>query len=191
MDRDYPFYVVVESEGATPETDNERFEHVLSKALEDNNILDAILSKSESERRAIWNIREVFDYILEPKPTYLYDISLPIKAMAIYVEQLEVKLKLLWPNSLLYVFGHMADGNLHLFVQPGIEGDFHVDSDQAVYSLLKTFNGSVSAEHGIGHEKKSWLKQSRNKSELDLMRVLKLTLDPSNILNPGRIFDVA
>ena len=191
MGRDYPFYVVVESEGATPETDNERFEYVLGQALEGNIIVDAILSKSGADRRTIWNIREIFDDILKPKPTYLYDISLPIKAMAVYVDQLEVELKLLWPNSLLHVFGHMADGNLHLFVQPGIEGDFHVDCDQAVYSLLKTFNGSISAEHGIGHEKKSWLQQSRNQSELNLMRALKLTLDPSNILNPGRVFDVA
>jgi FAD/FMN-containing dehydrogenase len=83
--------------------------------------------------------------------------------------------------------GHMADGNLHFFIAPGEQGDFHKASDECVYEPLKQYGGSVSAEHGIGLEKISWLPHSKSNDEIQLMRKLKHSLDPNNILNPGRV----
>ena len=107
-----------------------------------------------------------------------------------YIDQVKAALKQRWPESQCYVLGHIADGNLHLFIKPGLEGDWHNECDQTVYQALKAFNGSVSAEHGIGIEKKAWLSQSRSDVEVDVMRKLKHMLDPQNLLNPGRVFDV-
>ena len=87
------------------------------------------------------------------------------------------------------VFGHIADGNLHLFVQPNEEGDHHTECENIVYGCLDGFEGSVSAEHGIGIEKKHWLKASRTAEEIQLMKSLKQVMDPGNLLNPGKIFD--
>lgn len=188
LDRDYPFYVVLETEGADPEADGEHFTQVLEQALENEIIVDAVLPKSETERRAIWEIRENFDTILAKQPSYIYDVSLPLQAMPSYVEQVQAGLKQRWPDSCCYVLGHIADGNLHLFISPGVEGEWHADCDVDVYQPLQQYQGSVSAEHGIGLEKKAWLESSRSPAEMQMMRTLKQALDPKGLLNKGRVF---
>jgi FAD/FMN-containing dehydrogenase len=187
LSRDYPFYVVFEAEGSDPDSDTERFEAVLEKAFADGLLVDAVIPKSEAESRGIWNIREEFDAVLEPQPVYLYDVSLPIRDMASYVEKVKANVSKRWPNGQCYTIGHVADGNLHFFVAPNEEGRFHDESDECVYEPLATVGGSVSAEHGIGTEKLKWLRHSRGETEIDLMRVLKQSIDPNNILNPGRV----
>ncbi|MDH3434708.1 MAG: FAD-binding oxidoreductase [Gammaproteobacteria bacterium] len=187
LSRDYPFYVVFEAEGSDPDSDSRRFELVLENALADSLIVDAVIPKSEAESRQVWNIREEFDAILEPEPVYLYDVSLPIREMASYVENVKANVRNRWPNGCCYTIGHVADGNLHFFVAPNEEGDFHDDSDACVYEPLAEVGGSVSAEHGIGTEKIKWLPHSRSETEINLMRVMKQSIDPNNILNPGRV----
>lgn len=184
MSRDYSFYIVVEAEGADPEGDTNRFERLLEQAFENETIVDAVIPKSEAERRAVWDIREVFEALL---PAYLYDVSLPISAMASYIERVMEEFRRQWPLGDCFVLGHIADGNLHLFTRPGIEGDLHAQSDAIVYAPLQDLEGSVSAEHGIGTEKVAWLSKSRSADEIDMMRVLKKSLDPQNLLNPGRV----
>ena len=187
MSRDYPFYVVVEADGADTAPDRERFEGQLEQALASETIIDAVIPQSESERRAIWNIREDFEPIM---PSHLYDVSLPISTMSHYVEQVMDGLKAKWPDCGCYVLGHIADGNLHLFTQPNAEGDTHAESDEIVYAPLQGLEGSVSAEHGIGSEKLRWLSSSRSGPEIQVMQQLKKTLDPLGLLNPGRVFHI-
>jgi FAD/FMN-containing dehydrogenase len=185
--RDYPFYVVFEAEGADPDADEKRFNDVLEQALVDELIVDAVLPKSEAEIRAVWNIREEFDAVLEPEPVYLYDVSLPIREMAEYVAQVKANVNRRWPQGQCYTIGHVADGNLHFFVVPHEHGSFHDASDECVYGPLAAVGGSVSAEHGIGTDKIRWLPHSRSEAEINLMRALKHSLDPGNILNRGRV----
>ena len=187
LSRDYGFYVAFESEGSNPEVDASRFEEVLEQALADGLIVDAVIPKSESESRAIWEIRENFEGILVPEPVYLYDVSLPIREMAAYVASVKTNVAKRWSGGQCYAIGHVADGNLHLFVRPLEPGDFHRASDECVYRPLAEVGGSVSAEHGIGTEKLRWLPHSRSPAEIDLMRSLKLSFDSNNILNPGRV----
>ena len=117
----------------------------------------------------------------------MYDVSLPIPDMPEYVESVLTGLLKTWPGSECYVFGHIADGNLHIFVKPNREGELHEQSDEIVYRPLSACEGSVSAEHGIGIEKRPWLSHCRSESELALMATLKQVLDPKGILNPGRV----
>ena len=187
LSRDYPFYVVLQAEGSDPEVDDARFERVLGEALETGIIADAVIPKSATETRAIWEIRENFEPALVSPPYYLYDVSLPIRDMAAYVATVEDNVARRWPDGMCIALGHMADGNLHFFVAPGEEGDHHAASDECVYEPLRPYGGSVSAEHGIGVEKISWLPHSKGAAEIELMRVLKRSLDPNNILNPGRV----
>ncbi len=187
MSRDYPYYVMLETEGTQPEVDEAKFNRVMEEAFEAGLIVDAVIPKSESERRALWDIRENFEALLERPPFYLYDVSLTIPDMQTYVDRLTENLKARWPNSECIVLGHIADGNLHLFVRPGEQGDWHYDCDSIVYPLLQEFGGSVSAEHGIGIEKLDWLGYSRTEAEIALMKQLKQSLDPKGILNNGRV----
>ncbi|MDH3612446.1 MAG: FAD-binding oxidoreductase [Gammaproteobacteria bacterium] len=191
LSRDYPFYVVFEVEGSDSGSDARRFEGVLEQALADKLIVDAVIPKSAAESRDIWNIREEFDAVLEPEPVYLYDVSLPLRAMEDYVARVKANVAARWPDGQCYTFGHMADGNLHFFVAPNEQGNFHNESDKCVYEPLTAVGGSVSAEHGIGTDKMKWLSHSRSEAEIDLMRLLKQSLDPKNLLNPGRVLGVS
>ena len=187
LSRDYPFYVVFTTEGSDPDADAACFERVLERAFEEELIIDAVMPKSAAETRAIWEIRENFEPALVNPPFYLYDISLPIRDMQAYVAEVEANVEKRWSGAMCIALGHMADGNLHFFVAPGEQGDFHEDSDRCVYDPLRQYGGSVSAEHGIGLEKLSWLPHSKSDAEIELMRRLKRTLDPNGILNPGRV----
>jgi len=187
LSRDYPFYVVFQAEGSDPAMDEQRFENILGDALEQGLIADAVIPKSEAEVRDIWNIREDFEAILEHQPNYLYDVSLPVRDMKTYVDEVYRRLEERLPGSKAWTLGHMADGNLHFFIWPEEDGDHHHTANECVYDPLQPFGGSVSAEHGIGVEKLQWLPHSRSKPDLELMRTLKRTLDPKSILNPNRV----
>jgi FAD/FMN-containing dehydrogenase len=184
--RDYPFYVLAEAEGADAEADADRFERLLERALDDGHVVDAIIPKSDAERDRLWAIREQFEVV---QPAYLYDVSMPIRAMSTYVERLESGLDAWRADATCNVFGHIADGNLHIFVKPYDDGAHHAAIDEVVYGCLDGLGGSVSAEHGIGIEKKRWLSQTRSEAEIDMMRSLKTLLDPKNLLNPGKVVD--
>jgi FAD/FMN-containing dehydrogenase len=188
MGREHAFYVMLEAEGAQPDADRAHFEEAMEQALASGIVDDAVIPQSETERRSLWDIRENFEALYERKPIFLYDVSLPIREMERYVLEVQGRLKKRWPNSRCDVIGHIGDGNLHFFVNPGEPGENqHAQSDEDVYAPLAPIGGSISAEHGIGTEKRRHLPISRSAEEIALMRVLKLTLDPKNILNPGKV----
>ena len=191
MQRDHPFYIMIETEGSDPESDAKRFSDTLEHAFETGLISDAVVPKSEAERKSLWDIRENFEAILEKQPYYLYDVSLPIKDMPAYVSDVQNALQDQFTAASCYVLGHVADGNLHLFLCPGESGDLHESCDKVVYGPLKNFEGSISAEHGIGTEKISWLGISRSEPEIALMRQLKAAMDPNKILGAGRVIPPA
>ncbi len=186
MAREHPYYILVEAEGAHPQTDDERFQRFLEEKLEAGEIVDAVIPKSQSERDALWAIREDFESLL---PAYLYDVSLPIKSMTEYVERLQIAFADWRDDAEFVVFGHIADGNLHIFVWSRKKGLNHKQVDTIVYEGLDGLQGSISAEHGIGMEKKAWLGHTRSNEEIELMKGLKRLLDPDSILGPGKMFD--
>jgi FAD/FMN-containing dehydrogenase len=187
LSREYKFYVVIQADGGEQLADAERSESVLSGALEEDLILDAVIAKSDADSADIWRIREDFEACLTPSPSYLYDVSLPLRDMEEYGEAVVRGVSEQWPDGRCYIMGHMADGNLHLFVQPYIAGDNHDRSNEIVYEPLRRIGGSVSAEHGIGVEKLAWLPLCRTPAEISLMKLMKESLDPNNILNRGRV----
>ena len=193
MGREHPFYVLVETEGGDPETDRPAFLAAMERAMERGLVVDAVVAHSETERRGLWAIREQFEALLERRPLFLYDVSLPLAAMAAYVDEVQARLQRRWPDSRCDVMGHVGDGNLHLFVHPGAAtgDDLHAQADEDVYEPLRAVGGSISAEHGIGLEKRDRLPISRTPAELDLMRTLKRALDPHGILNPGKVLPEA
>ena len=189
LNPDYPYYVLVEALGSDQMKDEDHFESILSECLESSLIKDAVLAKSDSERQAFWAIRDDVEQQTNYKPTIMYDVSLPITRMENYISEVRNNLSRSWNDFNCIVFGHLADGNLHIIIGVGsddIESQTKIEA--SVYEPLKLIGGSVSAEHGIGFEKKQYFNLSRTEAEIKLMKGLKQTLDPKNILNTGLIF---
>ena len=109
--------------------------------------------------------------------------------MPTYVERLEHAISDWRQDAAGLVFGHIADGNLHIFIYPHNDGALHDQADEIVYGCLEGLYGSISAEHGIGIEKKAWLANSRSDDEIKVMKSLKNLLDPTHLLNRGKVVD--
>ena len=189
-----PYYAIIESNGTHPEKDEEQFGEILSNALESEVISDAVLASSKAQRKEIWNIREDIEGIAAAlSPAAIFDISLPITTMEAYISELRTSLETQWGKQVrLIVFGHLGDGNLHVGVAPRPWSEENREiAEKIVYEPLAKIGGAVSAEHGIGLEKRAWLHLSRNENELALMLTLKQALDPKNILNPGKVLSGA
>jgi len=187
---DKPYYAIIEMLGSQQDRDSELFETVLGEAGERGYFDDAVLARSESQRKQIWNIREDLEHVVrEFQPFYAFDVSLPVGRMQDYIAAVTEKLKGRWPDGKIAFLGHMGDGNLHIAIGAGGEDDRH-GVEACVYEPLRPIGGSISAEHGIGLEKKPWLDVSRSADERKLMKDIKQLLDPGNILNPGKILDL-
>ncbi|MFV0477743.1 MAG: FAD-binding oxidoreductase [Parahaliea sp.] len=189
VSQEYPFYVLLEAQGANPELDSQLFSSALESAFEAGLIVDAAISQSEADCERFWALRDDVGQVMQVGYPIIFDISLPITEMAAYTDTLGPALRETIGEHRLFIFGHLGDGNLHVTVTvPPAEGERHRNAvERIVYEPLAAFRGSVSAEHGIGLEKKPWLHISRSPEELELMRTLKLALDPKAILNPGKI----
>lgn len=191
LEQSYPYYVLTESLGADQERDTDHFNRVLMEAVDNGLLMDVVVAKSQAERNALWAIRDSVEQTLQHGPVFIFDVSLQLRDMEGYIETVRRTLDRAWPENYCYIFGHLGDGNLHFNIAVGdgsIETRRRIEA--IVYGPLQSLNGSVSAEHGIGLEKKPYLALCRNDDEIALMRQLKQSLDPKGILNPGKIFDV-
>ncbi len=184
----HAFYVLVDAQGGDLERDGARFESVLEGALARGLVSDAVVAGSDRERRAIWSLRDDVWQTSRHGVAFMFDVSLPVAEMEAYVTTVERDLRALWPKVHQWTFGHLGDGNLHFAVRPP-DDDARVRAqvEEVVYRPLAAFGGSISAEHGIGEEKRAYLDISRQPAEIALMRALKRTLDPAGILNPGKV----
>jgi FAD/FMN-containing dehydrogenase len=188
----HAYYVLIEALGGDQEEDSARFERVLAAELENGDIADAVIAKSRDECARIWALRDDVLQVARNAPIFTFDISLTLGKIENYITEVRDGLKSRWPDMTLMVFGHLGDGNLHLI--PGVgdgSAQAHRDVEEIIYGALRRQGGSVSAEHGIGIEKRDYLAYSRSPNEIALMRTLKKAFDPKGILNPGKIFSAA
>ena len=183
---DYPFYVLVEAMGAAEDA----FAEALRSALDEQLVVDAVIAQSEQQRSGLWAIRDDVEQTFRFGPVFLFDVSLRLPDMVSYVEEVETRLGAAFDEYHNFTLGHVGDGNLHFAIAVGDDSaTAHRRVEACVYEPLAAIGGSVSAEHGVGLEKKPYLDISRSPAEIDLMRTLKAALDPKGILNPGKIFD--
>ncbi len=186
---DYPFYAIVEAMGTRPGADDENFEAVLGEMIESELILDGVIAKSDKERAEIWAIRGEVEWLV--KDCYNFDVSLRIADVGLYIEQVMTRIRSDIPEALIAAFGHLGDNNIHVSVLCEGNKTVHAETiEKHVYESLLPFEGAISAEHGIGLEKKPYLHISRSAEEIELMKSLKRSMDPKNILNPGKVFSL-
>lgn len=185
----HPFYVIIESLGSDAERNANQFSEALESALESELIVDAVIAQSHAQRDGLWAVREDIEGLVKGlAPVFTFDVSLPIADMQRYTLALETQLTQRWPEARLVVFGHLGDGNLHISVSTGNDAiEIRREVEAMVYEPLTALGGSVSAEHGIGLEKRPWLSTCRASAEIELMQTLKQALDPLNLLNRGKV----
>lgn len=149
-------------------------------------IADAVISQSKQQTQDFWKIRnDVMSIAVELNPMKSFDVSMEITHMETYISDLTKSLTAQEPDAQILSFGHLGDENIHVLIGP-------VTNPQAVeelvYGPLRAIGGSVSAEHGIGREKRKYLSYSRNETEIHIMKRLKKALDPDHLMNPGKLF---
>lgn len=184
-------YLLVEAEGDDAASDQARLMKLLEILLEDGTIADAAVAQSEAERQAFWAIRNDIDRIMRSwAPLVGFDVSVPIARMADYVAETRAALAARWPGARLMVFGHVADNNLHVVASIGADTESrHGAIGEIVYAGVLARRGSISAEHGIGLDKRVPLAAARPAAVLALMGQLKTWMDPQGTLNPGKVID--
>ena len=183
-------YVLLEASGFDAASDTPRVEGLMGDLLEAGLIEDGVMAASEKDARQLWAVREsVSEYSRVLGPYTAFDVSLPTPAMRGAIEDVEGQFRSRWPDGVMLVYGHVGDCNLHIVANVPSAGDRQPSPEITgfVYAAVRAAGGSISAEHGIGLMKKPYLGYSRTPEELRLMGILKAALDPSNILNPGKI----
>ncbi|WP_418316130.1 FAD-binding oxidoreductase [Piscinibacter sakaiensis] len=191
-----PWYVLIEvSETRDEASANEALEALLGSAFENEIATDAALSQSLSQFEALWALREdISESQGAEGRTIKHDISLPISAIAEFVEQTDAAIEKQFPGLRRVVFGHAGDGNLHYNLSPA-DGDtdearfvaLEAPINRLVHDAVVSFGGSISAEHGLGVLRRDESARYKSEVELALMRTLKAALDPHHLMNPGKL----
>ena len=191
-------YAVVEL--TSPEADaplEALLETVLASALEAEVIEDAAIATSNAQSDTFWRLRELLAETQKFEGGSIkHDISVPISAIAEFIEETSAACVAAMPGLRVCAFGHIGDGNLHFnLTQPvGMEkqaflGEWH-RLNAIVHDAVKRRNGSIAAEHGVGLNKRDELVTYKDPVALALMARIKQALDPQNILNPGKVVRV-
>ncbi|NLY65296.1 MAG: FAD-binding oxidoreductase [Alcaligenaceae bacterium] len=188
------WYALLEiSDSESAEHARERFELVVGEAIEDGEVLDAVIAESIQQSKDLWHLRESIPLAeAETGKGIKHDVSIPVSKMAEFVEKTNSLLQARFPGVRHIIFGHLGDGNLHYNVGAplGQEEGFlarQKDVYEVVHDSVYAFNGSISAEHGVGQLKKDILPNYKSATELSLMRKIKRALDPNGIMNPGKV----
>jgi FAD/FMN-containing dehydrogenase len=181
--------------GITDAILRERLESFLADAMEQGWLADAVIAESIDQARRLWAIR---DEVPAEYPTIFrsskgFDISIPISHMIEAVRVLQSGMTEAVPEAAILIYGHLGDANIHVVIgfDTPVEKHAYAAAEELLYSTVRDFSGSVSAEHGIGVLKRQWLGHTRSKAEIATMRRLKAALDPLGILNPGRVIETA
>ncbi len=191
-----PYCVVLEnSDNESDEHARGQFERLLEAAMEAGCVTDAVVAESMAQARALWHIRESIPLAQAQEGLNIkHDISIAVSRIPEFVAQADAALAQAFPGIRLVNYGHLGDGNLHYNVQApeGQDAEKFLREQEGpvngvVYALVDAYNGSISAEHGIGSLKREKLEKHKSPVALDLMRSIKTALDPQNTFNPGRM----
>ena len=187
-------YVLLEVERPEGGAGQERLEHWLTGLMESGLVKDAVLAQSEKEAVNLWTMREgISESLAHRGLLHKHDISLPIHRLKEFIEVWTRDIDSNYPGLKPYIFGHIGDGNLHVnLMKPESMQvpEFKAlckKADEGMFDWIRKFEGSVSAEHGIGMLKRHLLPFSRTEDEIRLMRQMKQVFDPKGLLNPGKV----
>lgn len=188
----HPYYVLAEIE-KSDDSVHEKAMNLFEKGVEQGWIQDGVESQTPQQLKDLWRLREDISEATAPHTPYKNDVSVRISKVPQFLEEMDAILKKNYPHFETVWFGHIGDGNLHINILKPKDmqtEDFLKECkkvDEIMFSMIEKFQGSISAEHGVGLTKKPFLRHTRSEAEIQLMRKIKAVFDPDSILNPGKI----
>lgn len=195
FDTDCPFYCLLEFEQLSEQV-GERAMEIFEHCVEQGWVLDGVMSQSLGQLEQLWQLRERISESIAPHTPYKNDISVTISKVPDFVEDVDKVVQEAYPDFEIVWFGHIGDGNMHLNILKPTDlakEEFFQRCGEVsrwVFDIVAKYNGSISAEHGVGMTKKPYLGYSRSEEEIACMKAIKAVFDPNNIMNPGKLFDV-
>ncbi|KAL8722827.1 MAG: hypothetical protein Q9225_000776 [Loekoesia sp. 1 TL-2023] len=194
LDNEYPFYCLVETSGSNTDHDKEKLENFLEHVMGEEIVSDGVLAQDETQMQSLWSWREGIPECLGHwGGVYKYDVSIPLSQLYELVEDTRERLVSAGlvgdeddkPVVAVVGYGHMGDSNLHLNVATRrFDKAVEEKLEPFVYEWISKRNGSISAEHGLGLQKKPYIGYSRSKTMIELMKRIKYIFDPNGIMNP-------
>jgi len=187
------FYVLIEFECGSESAMDKALE-AFEQAAEKGWLVDGLISQSQQQAEELWIYREGISESISHYPPYKNDIAVKPSQVGDFLSQVDHFVSKNYPDFENIWFGHIGDGNLHLNILKPESLDLEEFKQQCaqanpeIFTILQNFEGSISAEHGVGLLKKDYLEFSRSALEIELMRSIKKIFDPQNILNPGKLF---
>jgi FAD/FMN-containing dehydrogenase len=190
-----PFYVLVELASPRPGAGlRDMLEQILEQALGDGVVLDAAIALSDAQRAGIWRLREEHSEAQKREGASVKnDVSVPVSKVPAFIRRATAACEALLPGARVVPFGHMGDGNIHFNLEQPVGSDsaWFLAQDHAIMDtvneIVREFDGSFSAEHGIGKLKPYMMPDWRGGAELALMQRIKAAIDPDGIMNPGKL----
>ncbi|CCK77762.1 MAG: FAD-binding oxidoreductase [Oleispira antarctica] len=189
------YYALLEFEAETEGHIDQAME-LFEKCMEEGWVLDGVMSQSETQAQNLWRLREDISETIAEWTPYKNDISVVVSKVPPFLREIEEIVTREYPDFEIIWFGHIGDGNLHLNILKPDDLAKEIFFEQCakvstwVFEIVEKYQGSVSAEHGVGMTKKAYLKYTRSEAEIDYMRAVKAVFDPNNIMNPGKLIDM-
>lgn len=187
-----PYYALLEFEA-----DNEQMldtaMSLFESCLEQGWVVDGVMSQSERQAENLWKLREYISETISEFTPYKNDISVTISHVPDFIAEVDAIVKAHYPDFEIVWFGHIGDGNVHLnILKPAglAKEEFfsHCQKvSQWVFEIVQKYEGSISAEHGVGLLKQPYLSYSRSEEEIAYMKAIKQAFDPKGIMNPGKV----
>jgi FAD/FMN-containing dehydrogenase len=193
FETDCAFYALLEFEALNEDVANEAlatFEHCVEQGW----VLDGVMSQSEQQLQNLWKLREFISETISHWTPYKNDISVTVGKVPGFLHDIDAIVAEHYPDFEIVWFGHIGDGNLHLNIlkpESLSKDEFFARCatvNKWVFEIVQKYNGSISAEHGVGMTKRDYLSYSRSEAEIALMKAVKQVFDPNGIMNPGKIF---
>lgn len=184
LPRPHPWYVLAEfADAGEPAALAAQVEQALADR---SDLADhAVLASSTAQSQALWKIRETI-----PEAQFAnvkHDVSVPVSKVPELIERAGTALESVLPGVPVYAFGHIGDGNIHYNVGDPALLARSAEVNRIVYDVVAALGGSISAEHGLGQMKREEIRRHKDALELELMRALKRSLDPQDLMNPGKV----
>jgi FAD/FMN-containing dehydrogenase len=167
----------------------EKLEGILSELLKTGDLIDVVIAQSESQRIEMWERREASAEItITNEPLIIADVAVPLEKVSVFINKMNKNIQKIDPGSRELTVAHLGDGNIHYAIYPTKFDEVLFDTlTDRLEEVTQELGGSFSAEHGIGLSKKKSMARRKDSVALEVMRSIKIGLDPKNLMNPGKV----